>query len=73
MFVLKDAMELTVPFLPVPMIVLVWEHVILQQEHAHAMLDVTEMTVLWFVQTTALEWELATMIPAPIQLNVIAM
>ena len=46
MFVLKDAMELTVPFLPVPMIVLVWEHVILQQEHAHAMMDVTEMTVL---------------------------
>ena len=39
-------MELTVPFLPVPMIVLVWEHVILQQEHAHAMMDVTEMTVL---------------------------
>ena len=27
------------------MIALVWEHVILQQEHAHAMLDVTEMTV----------------------------
>ena len=46
MFVLKDAMELTVPFLPVPMIVLVWEHVIPQQEHAHAMMDVTEMTVL---------------------------
>ena len=105
-------MELTVPFLPVPMIVLVWEHVILQQEHAHAMLDVTEMTVLqfvqafltvvlvwehlsmihppiqlpvtawkdamvmtvlWFVQTTALERELATMIQALIQLNVIAM
>ena len=69
----KDAMVMTVPFLPVPMIVLVWEHVIPQQEHAHAMLDVTEMTVLWFVQTTALERELATMIQAPIQLNVIAM
>ena len=66
-------MEMTVPFLPVPMIVLAWEHVILQQEHAHAMLDVTEMTVLWFVQTTALERELATMIQALIQLNVIAM
>ena len=37
-------MELTVPFLPVPMIVLVWEHVILQQEHAHAVLDVLENT-----------------------------
>ena len=69
----KVAMEMTVPFLPVPMIVLAWEHVILQQEHAHAMLDVTEMTVLWFVQTTALERELATMIQALIQLNVIAM
>ena len=46
-------MELIVPFLPVPMTVLVWEHVILQQEHAHAMLDVLEMTVLIFVQTTA--------------------
>ena len=57
----------------VPMIVLKWEHVILQQDHAHAMLDVMEMTVLWFVQTTALERELATMIQAPIQLNVIAM
>ena len=47
-------MELIVPSLPVQMIVLVWEHVILQQEHAHAMLDVLEMTVLIFVlQTTA--------------------
>ena len=41
-----DVPEMTVPSLPVPMIVLVWEHVILQQEHAHAMMDVTEMTVL---------------------------
>ena len=62
--------QMIVPNLPVQMIVLVWEHVILQQEHAHAMLDVMEMTVLWFVQTTALEREFATMIQAPIQLNV---
>ena len=42
-------MELTVPFLPVPMIVLVWEHVILQQEHAHALLDVMDQIVLSYV------------------------
>ena len=42
---LKGAMEMTVPSLHVQMIVLAWDHVILQQEHAHAMLDVTEMTV----------------------------
>ena len=66
-------MELIVPSLPVPMIVLAWEHVILQQVHAPAMLDVTEMTVLWFVQTTALEWDLVTMIQAPTQLNAHAM
>ena len=67
-------MELTVPFLPVPMIVLVWEHVILQQEHAHAMLDVTEMTVLQFVQaflTVVLVWEHLSMIHLPILLHVI--
>ena len=45
MFVLKDAMEMTVPSLPVPMIVLVWEHVIPQQDYAHATLDVPEMIV----------------------------
>ena len=72
MIAMLDVPEMTVPSLPVPMIVLAWEHVILQQEHAHAMLDVSEMTVLWFVQTTALEWELATMIQAPTQLNAIA-
>jgi hypothetical protein len=68
-FVLKDAMELTVPFLPVPMIVPVWEHVILQQEHAHAMLDVTEMTVLQSVQaflTVVQIWEHLSMINPPI-------
>ena len=54
---LKDAMELIVPFLPVPMTVLVWEHVILQQEPAHAMLDAMEMIALLFVQMTVLEWE----------------
>jgi hypothetical protein len=48
-FVLKDAMELIVPFLPVPMTVLVWEHVILQQEPAHAMQDVLAMTALYSV------------------------
>ena len=67
-----DVMDLIVLWY-VPMIVLVWEHVIQPQEHAHAMLDVSEMTVLWFVQTTALEWVLATMIQAPTQLNAIAM
>ena len=68
-------MEMTVPFLPVPMIVLVWEHVILQQEHAHAMLDVTEMTALQFVQaflTVALVWEHLSMIHPLIQLHVTA-
>ena len=68
-------MELTVPFLPVPMIVLVWEHVILQQEHAHAMLDVTEMTVLQSVQaflTVVLVWEHLSIIHPPIQLHVTA-
>ena len=50
-------MEMTVPFLPVPMIVLVWEHVILQQEHAHAMLDVTDRIVLWYVPMIVLVWE----------------
>ena len=72
---LKDAMELTVPFLPVPMIVLVWEHVILQQEHAHAMMDVSEMTVLQSVQaflTVVLVWEHMSMIHSPIQLHVTA-
>ena len=43
-------MVMTVPFLPVPMIVLAWEHVILQQEHAIAMLDVMQMTVPWFAE-----------------------
>ena len=68
-------MELIVPFLPVPMTVLVWEHVILQQEHAHAMMDVTEMTVLQSVQaflTVVLVWELLSMIHPPIQLHVTA-
>ena len=72
---LKDAMELTVPFLPVPMIVLVWEHVIPQQERAHAMLDVTEMTVLQSVQaflTVVQIWEHLSMIHPPIQLHVTA-
>ena len=50
-------MELTVPFLPVPMIVLVWEHVILQQEPAHAMLDVTDQIVLWYVPMIVQAWE----------------
>ena len=51
-------MELIVPSLPVQMIVLVWEHVTLQQEHAHAMLDVTEMTVPSLpVPMTVLVWE----------------
>jgi len=58
-------------------VVLVWEHLstllLLIQLHVTVWKDVTEMTVLWFVQTTALERELATMIQAPIQLNVIAM
>ena len=39
------------------MIVLVWEHVILQQEPAHAMLDAMGMIALLFVQMTALVWE----------------
>ena len=68
-------MELTVPFLPVPMIVLVWEHVILQQEHAHAMMDVSEMTVLQSVQaflTVVQIWEHLSMIHPPIQLHVTA-
>ena len=43
--VMMGSTEMTVPSLPVPMIVLVWEHVILQQDYAHAMLDVPEMTV----------------------------
>ena len=55
MFVLKDATELIVPSLPVQMIVLVWEHVILQQEHVHAMLDVLDWIVLWSVQETVKE------------------
>ena len=57
MFVLKDAMELTVPFLPVPMIVLVWEHVIHPQEPVHAMKDAMEMTAVLSVLMTALVWE----------------
>ena len=75
MFALKDAMVLIVPSLPAPMIALVWEHVILQQEHAHAMLDVTEMTALQFVQaflTVVLVWEHLSMIHPPIQLHVTA-
>ena len=40
------------------MIALVWEHVILQQEHAHALLDVTEMTVpSLLVPMIVLVWE----------------
>ena len=50
-------MELIVPSLPVQMIVLVWEHVILQQEHAHAMLDVTDWIALWYVPMIVLVWE----------------
>ena len=69
-------MELIVPSLPVQMIVLVWEHVTLQQEHAHAMLDVMEMTVLWFVQaflmSVVLVWEHLSIIHPPIQLHVTA-
>ena len=60
----------------VPMIVLEWEHVILQQEHAHALLDVTEMTVLWFVQAFLTSvvpvWEHLSIIHLPIQLHVTA-
>jgi len=60
----------------VPMIVLEWEHVILQQEHAHALLDVTEMTVLWFVQAfltpVVLVWEHLSIIHPLIQLHVTA-
>ena len=60
----------------VPMIVLEWEHVILQQEHAHALLDVTEMTVLWFVQAFLTSvvpvWEHPSIIHPPIQLHVTA-
>ena len=60
----------------VPMIVLEWEHVILQQDYAHAMLDVTEMTVLWFVQafltSVVLVWEHLSIIHPPIQLHVTA-
>ena len=60
----------------VPMIVLEWEHVILQQEHAHAMQDAMEMTVLWFVQAfltpVVLVWEHLSIIHPPIQLHVTA-
>ena len=42
--------EMAVPSLPVPMIVLAWEHVTQQREHAHAMLDVMQMTVPWFAE-----------------------
>jgi hypothetical protein len=35
----KDAMVMTVLFLPVPMIVLAWEHVTLQREHVHVMVE----------------------------------
>ena len=41
----------------VPMIVLVWEHVIQAQEPAHAMKDAMEMTALLFALMTALVWE----------------
>ena len=60
----------------VPMIVLEWEHVIHPQEHAHAMMDVSEMTVLWFVQafltSVVLVWEHLSIIHPPIQLHVTA-
>ena len=60
----------------VQMTVLEWEHVILQTEHAHAMLDVMEMTVLWFVQAfltpVVLVWEHLSIIHPPIQLHVTA-
>ena len=52
-----DVPEMTVPSLPAPMIVLAWEHVILQQEPAHAMLDVTDRIVLWYVPRIVLAWE----------------
>ena len=42
-------MELIVPFLPVPTTALVWEHVILQQEPAHALMDVLAITALYSV------------------------
>ena len=41
----------------VPMIVLVWEHVIHPQEPAHAMMDAMAMTALLFALMTALVWE----------------
>ena len=60
----------------VQMTVLEWEHVILQTEHAHAMLDVIKMTVLWFVQAfltpVVLVWEHLSIIHPPIQLHVTA-
>jgi len=73
--VMMDSTEMTVPSLPVPMIVLVWEHVILQQDHAHAWMDVLEMTVLQSVQaflTVVQIWEHLSMIHPPIQLHVTA-
>ena len=60
-------MELIVPSLPVPMIVQAWEHVILQQEHVHAMLDVLERIVLWSVQETVKEKENVFMMKTQIQ------
>ena len=66
---------MTVPSLPVLMIVLAWEHVILQQDHAHAWKDVLEMTVLQSVQvflTVVQIWEHLSMIHPPIQLHVTA-
>ena len=57
------------------MIALVWEHVILQQEHAHAMLNVTDRIVLLYVPMIVLVWEhvILQQEPAHVLLDVLAM